>query len=127
MADVNTIGAIPERVTTAMPDQKRIAPSEIEEAIQAPASFFATPEEVLEHSELTREQKIEALWRWEYDAAELSVAVEEGMPGEDDGLLRRVLLALGTLTGPIDVEHTGPTKHHAMPRSAIAKKPGKKR
>ncbi|MES0386002.1 MAG: hypothetical protein ABUJ98_15640, partial [Hyphomicrobium sp.] len=65
-------------------------------------------------------QKIEALWRWEYEASALSVAVEEGMPGEDDGLLRRVMLALGTLTGPIDVEHTGPTKQHALPRSAIA-------
>lgn len=105
---------------------KRIAPSDIEKAIQAPFSFFATPEEVLEHSELTREQKIEALWRWEYDAVELAVAVEEGMPGEDDGILRRVLLALGTLTGPIDVEHSGPTKQHAVPRSAIATQPVRK-
>lgn len=99
---------------------KLIAPADVGKATRDPASFFATPEEVLERSELTREQKIEALWRWEYDAAELAVAVEEGMPGEDDGLLRRVLLALGTLTGPIDVEHTGPTKQHALPRSAIA-------
>lgn len=109
-----------------MSDPKRIAPSEIKKAIQMPASFFATPEEVLEHSELTREQKIEALWRWEYDAVDLAVAVEEGMPGEDDGLLRRVLLALGRLTGPIDVEHTGPTKQHALPRSAITEGPPKK-
>jgi hypothetical protein len=110
-----------------MSEPKRIAPSEIEKAIHAPASFFATPEEVLEHSELAKEQKIEALWRWEYDAAELAVAVEEGMPGEDDGLLRRVMLALGTITGPIDVEHTGPTKQHALPRSAITAARAKKR
>lgn len=97
-----------------------IAPADIEKATLDPASFFATPEEVLEHSELTKQQKIEALWRWEFQASALSVAVEEGMPGEDDGLLRRVMLALGTLTGPIDVEHIGPTKQHALPRSAIA-------
>jgi len=100
---------------------KRIAPADIERAILAPASVFAGPEEVLEHDELTREQKIETLWRWEYDAAEQAVALEEGMPGEESDLQRRVLLALGTLMGPIDVEHTGPTKQHGLAR------PGKDR
>jgi hypothetical protein len=33
-----------------------------------------------------------------------AIAVEEGILGEDDGLLGRVMLALGTLTGPIDLE-----------------------
>jgi hypothetical protein len=103
-----------------MAERRRILPGEIENAVAAPASVFATPEEVLQHAELTKEQKIEILWRWEYHAAELGVAVEEGMPGEDNGLLRRVMLALGTLTGPIDVGHTGPTKQHGLPRSAIA-------
>jgi len=37
-------------------------------AIEAPASFFDTPEEVLEDAELTTAQKIEALRRWEYEA-----------------------------------------------------------
>ena len=85
-------------------------------AMLEPASVFATPRTVLTHEELTKEQKVEILWRWEYDAAEVAVAVEEGMQGEDNGLLRRVMLALGTLTGPIDVEHTGPTKHHGLAR-----------
>jgi hypothetical protein len=97
----------------------RIAPCDVEKAVAEPASFFATPEEVLEHDELTKAQKIEALWRWEYDAVEIAVAVEEGMPGEDDGLLRRIMLALGTLAGPIDLEHTGPTKQHGLPRAAL--------
>jgi len=110
-----------------MAERRAIPPAEIENAVAAPASFFATPEEVLDHDELTREQKIEALWRWEYDAAELAVAVEEGMPGEDNGLLRRVMLALGTLTGPIDVEHTGPTKQRGLPRSAVALQQAKRK
>lgn len=115
-----------ERLLTAMTSAgtgsraRPISPSEIEKAMEAPASVFATPEEVLEHTELTPAQKIEILRRWQYDAVELGVAVEEGMPGEDDGLLRRIMLALGQLAGPIDVEHLGPTKQHGLPRSATA-------
>jgi len=93
----------------------------------APASVFASPEEVLEHGEFTCEQKIEILRRWQNDAVELDVAVEEGMPGEDDPLLRRIMLALGTLTGPIDMEHLGPTKQHGLPQSAIRPAEDKRR
>jgi len=102
-----------------LPELKRIATPDIEKAIAMPASYFATPEEVLEHDELTREQKLEALYRWEYDAAEVAVAVEEGMPGEDNGLLRRVMLALGALTRSVDVEHAGPTKQHGLQPPAV--------
>jgi hypothetical protein len=34
----------------------------------APASVFASPEQVLESAELTSAQKTEVLLRWEYDA-----------------------------------------------------------
>jgi hypothetical protein len=47
-----------------------------------------------------------------YDAAEQAVALEEGMPGEDDNLQRRVLMALNQLHRGINVEHTSPTKQH---------------
>jgi hypothetical protein len=66
----------------------------LEQALQHPASVFASPEAAAAHTELTREQKIEILRLWEYDAAEAEVATEEGMPGGDDDLLRRMLLAL---------------------------------
>jgi len=101
----------------------RLTAAQIETALQAPSSVFAAPEEVLAREELTREQKIEILWRWQYDAAELGVAVEEGMPGEDNGLMRSIMLALGTLTGPIDLEHTGPSKQHGLPHSAVEPSP----
>jgi len=64
----------------------------LEEALRDPASVFATPEDVASHAGLTREQKIEILRLWEYDAAQAEVATEEGMPGGNDDLLRRILL-----------------------------------
>jgi len=88
----------------------------IEQALQDPASVFATPEEVAAHAGLTREQKIEILRLWEYDAAEAEVATEEGMPGGNDGLLQRILLALDGLIGEIDVGDSAPTKQHALLR-----------
>lgn len=88
----------------------------LEAALRDPASVFATPEEVAAHAGLTLEQKIEILRLWEYDAAEAEVATEEGMPGGDDDLLRRVLLALDGLIGGTDVGDSGPTKQHALLR-----------
>jgi hypothetical protein len=85
-------------------------------AIFDPGSVFTSPEEVRDSSALSTEQKIDILRSWEYDAAELAVAEEEGMCGDDDDdLLRRVLLALDSVTDGIDVEHTGPTKQHGLP------------
>ncbi len=43
------------------------------------------------------------------------------MPGVETDQLRRVLLALGSLAGPIDVECTGPTKQHGLTRSCLMK------
>jgi len=106
---------------------KRLTPTEIERAMESPGSVFGSPEEVLEHPELTAAQRIEILRRWQYDAVEVDVAVEEGMPGEDDPLLRRIMLALGTLTGPIDLEHLGPNKQHGLPGAAPDAKAGKRR
>jgi len=85
-----------------------------EKALLDPASVFATPEEVLKRAELTKDQKIEILRRWEYDASEVAVAEEEGMMGDQPLLLRRVLLALEKLTGGIISEHTPPTKQDGV-------------
>jgi ubiquinone biosynthesis O-methyltransferase len=90
-----------------------MTPKELEAAMLKPASMFGSPEKVLENAELSREQKIEVLSRWEYDAAEEAVALEEGMPGQESDLLRRILVALGKLDG-IDVERAGPSKQHGI-------------
>lgn len=71
-----------------------------------------TPEDVMRNARLTDTEKANVLCRMAYDAAELAVATEEGMPGNDTDLQRRVLLALKQLHRGIDVEHTGPSKQH---------------
>lgn len=61
---------------------------------------------------MTDAEKADALSSMAYDAVEVAVAIEEGMPGEESGLLRRIMLALGRLHRGADVEHTSPTKQH---------------
>jgi hypothetical protein len=89
---------------------------ELERVLGDPASVFATPEEVAGHPGLTREQKIEILRLWEYDAAAAEVATEEGMPGGNGDLLQRILLALEGLGAGSESGDTGPTKQHALLR-----------
>jgi len=92
---------------------------DMDKALLDPGSVFPTPEVVLQHNTLTVDQKVEILRRWEYDASEICVAVEEGMPNGESDLLRRIVLALNELTGGIDVGRVGPTKQHGIPRSAV--------
>lgn len=102
-----------------MTDAEKPTLGDMDQALLDPASVFDTPEALLLNPDLSREQKIEVLRRWEYDASEISVAVEEGMPDGDGDLLQRILHALGELSAAIDGEKTGPTKQHGIPRSAI--------
>ncbi|MEZ5850938.1 MAG: class I SAM-dependent methyltransferase [Hyphomicrobiaceae bacterium] len=91
-----------------------MTPQQLERALQDPAAVFSSPESVLAETTLSRSQKVEILMRWEYDAAEQAVALEEGMPGRETGMQRRVLLALGQLGARIDTERIGPTKQHGV-------------
>lgn len=71
---------------------------DLEKALLDPTAVFAAPEEVLGRDDLTTEQKIRVLRRWAYDARELEVADDEGMPtGAESDLLARVLDALRAL------------------------------
>jgi len=85
-------------------------PVNLEQAQLDPASVFANPEEVRDHTELTAPQKIEILRRWEYDESEVAVAEEEGMVDGNPPLLHRILVALEELGATIDTEHSPPTK-----------------
>lgn len=89
---------------------------DLETAYLDPGSVFSGPEELLEHKQLTKEQKIEILQRWEYDASENCVALEEGMPDGESDLLRRILLTLQQLTGGANLGPLSPTKQHGIPR-----------
>ena len=92
---------------------------DIERALLDPASVFPNPEAVLTHPTLSSAQKIEILQRWEYDAVDISVAVEEGMPGAEETLLRRITLALQHLAGPLDLDRGGASKQHGLARGAV--------
>ena len=51
--------------------------TDIDKAMLDPTAVFRTPEEVLLREDMTREQKVEVLRRWTYDARNLEVAEEE--------------------------------------------------
>lgn len=81
-------------------------------AVGNPAETYASPEELAADGRLDAEQKIAALRQWAYDVREAEVAVEEGMPGDEGDVLRRILLALAGLGHPADADHVAPTKQH---------------
>lgn len=75
------------------------------------AGGLDTPEAVLRASDLDRDEKIDLLRTFEYDAREMEVATEEGMREGEPGLLQRTLRALRALGEGPDVDHSSPTKH----------------
>lgn len=83
---------------------------DVEKALVDPSLVFKNPEELLVNNELSREQKIEILRRWEYDVRELQVAEEESMEGPQPVPLDSVLRALRALGAPADTERSAPTK-----------------
>jgi len=91
------------------------------QALLDPGSVFNQPEDVLTHPALSREQKIEILRRWTYDASEVCVATEEGMRNGNGDLLRRIMVALDRLAD-VNMEHSGPTKQHGISRSSVKPK-----
>ena len=84
---------------------------DVKKAMLDPTSVFQDPEEVVVSDELNRNQKIDILRRWEYDARELEVAEEEaGMAVRRPEMFDRVVQALHMLDVDRDTEHTPPTK-----------------
>ena len=80
-------------------------------AMLDPTTVFTDPQDVVANEELTRDQKIEILRRWEYDARELEVAEEEaGMAVRRPEMFDLVVQALHALGVDRDTEHTQPTK-----------------
>ena len=84
---------------------------DVRKAMLDPTSVFKNPEDVVASGELNRNQKIEILRRWEYDARELEVAEEEaGMAVRRPEMFDLVVQALHMLDVDRDMEHTPPTK-----------------
>ena len=85
--------------------------TDIKKALLDPAKVFGDPSDVVSDLELTRDQKIEILRRWEFDAHELEVAEEEaGMRVLHPEMFDRIVKALQPLGAERDIEHTPPTK-----------------
>lgn len=71
---------------------------QLNQVLLDPANVFANPMAVVNESGISTENKIEILRRWEYDARELDVAVEEGFPSQGpNSQLDAVLAALHCL------------------------------
>jgi hypothetical protein len=85
---------------------------DVKKALLNPSAAFKQPEEVVQNNDLTRDQKVEILNRWEFDIRQLQVADEESMtaPRPEPVALDAVLKALRALGAPADVEHSAPTK-----------------
>lgn len=98
-----------------MANEERPSPAWLDRALRDPASVFASPEAVAGHPGLSPAQKIEILRSWEYDAAELAVAEEEGMRGPDNNLLQRIIQTLAGLTHGREGEFVALTKQHGHP------------
>jgi hypothetical protein len=64
---------------------RRAASSKIDK-IEHPQSHYATPDELIEDRDLSREEKLDALKIWEQDARQMLTASNEGMAGSDEGI-----------------------------------------
>jgi hypothetical protein len=84
---------------------------DVTKAMLDPTMVFKEPKDVVASNELTRNQKIEILRRWKYDAQQLEVAEDEaGMAVRRPEMFDRVVQALHMLDLERDAEHPLPTK-----------------
>jgi hypothetical protein len=94
---------------------------EYEKALVDPAKAFATPDDVVKAPGLNKDQKVEILRRWQYDASEEDVAADEGMSGGpalsgegEASMLQRIGRALERLTGGETAARSSPNKQHGV-------------
>jgi uncharacterized protein (UPF0128 family) len=72
--------------------------TDIKKAMLDPTAVFENPMQVLHATDLSREQKIEILQRWRYDAELMEVAEQENMTSAGDkDILQSILEALRSL------------------------------
>ncbi|MEJ1996483.1 MAG: hypothetical protein P8X75_14970 [Limibacillus sp.] len=99
--------------------------SAYEKALGDPAAFFGSPEAVVDTPNLSRQEKIEVLRRWEYDARELDAEEEESPEGHSErNLLQRIHQALHGLGASLNLEATPPTKAGGVPKGAVLEERG---
>ncbi|WP_417658939.1 hypothetical protein [Pseudidiomarina sp.] len=61
--------------------------------LRDPSAAYKKPDDILNDSNLSYDEKLEVLEQWEYDALELQVATDENMPGAKETPLDEILAA----------------------------------
>ncbi len=89
-------------------------PNAFERALQDTERHFASPNDILDNHEFSREQKIKLLKNWDYTLRLKLVASEESMTGpEPEGSNSEKLRLIGTTLDSLDAhddEPDGPSK-----------------
>jgi hypothetical protein len=91
---------------------------DFDKAVLDVSKAFDSPEDICQHTDLTREQKLKLLQQWEYDLQLLLVAAEENMPSQDKTseagntaeLIRRIHKLVAQMGAEADPEKGGPAK-----------------
>ena len=78
---------------------------EFKKASVNPMSFFDSPYDIVNSADFTTEQKLKLLLAWQYDARQIQLAEDEGMPSGADVGLDDVVTALGLLTRQSGTKH----------------------
>ncbi|HEY9359117.1 MAG TPA: hypothetical protein VIQ50_01685, partial [Xanthobacteraceae bacterium] len=61
--------------------------SEVKKAkLEHPANHYKSPDEITKDTDLSEDEKRQALNTWEQDARQMMTASNEGMEGDDEGL-----------------------------------------
>jgi hypothetical protein len=76
-----------------------------------PAAIFQPPTAVVGHPDWSREQQIEILRRWAYDARAMAVSEEENMTSPYPSGLQSIMKALRALGVESSANNTTATKH----------------
>jgi hypothetical protein len=85
-------------------------PVDLDLALLDPAAVFPDPESVVGHPDLTDDEKVRILRRWELDARELEVADDENMLGGEPDVLDRVAAALRQVAGEVPRTPSAPNR-----------------
>jgi hypothetical protein len=84
--------------------------------VARPQAFCAEPQDVADYPQLSREEKLAILRRWEQDALRLSASETEGMGGGKENMLGRVEPAIQVVCNILARD-----RHHATQSGKINK------
>lgn len=90
-------------------------PFDYQRALLDPTLFFSQPGDVLEQNDLSQDEKLSLLKRWEQDAREIEVAEEEGMVGTRPSQLSAIIQAIDQLDPEYHLNAHAPDKQGNIP------------